>query len=90
VHVAAAARARLVLGIDHDLVARQMRWQRAVIADRATGAGSWLRIAGWLGRILSGLMLGGGLFLILETELQLISQLFGATTKLMAGQALDQ
>jgi len=36
-------------------------------------------------------MLGGGLFLILETELQLIwSQLFGATTKLMAGQALDQ
>ena len=43
VHVAAAARARLMRDIDHHLVARQMRRQCAVIASGRVGARSRLR-----------------------------------------------
>jgi len=50
-----------------------------------------MRTISRLGCILGRLVLGNGLFLILKPELELFNcQLFGAATKLMARQAIDQ
>jgi hypothetical protein len=80
-----------MIGVDHHFVAWQMRWQGAVIAHRALGARFGLPLAGGLGSVMRRLMLGKRLFLILQTELQLIRrQLLGPAAELVARQALNQ
>ena len=82
-----AARAVAVLDVDHHLVARQVRRQRAVVASRRLGAGGARRAP----RLLCRLVGGDGLLEVLEPELQLIeAQLLGAATELMAQQTLDE
>jgi hypothetical protein len=80
-----------VLGIDHHIVAWQMRRQGAVIAGGAGGFRPSLPSAGCFGSILGRLMLGGRLLQIFEPELQLIgTQLFGPAAELVTREALDQ
>ena len=80
-----------MLGIDHHLVARQMCRQCAMVAGGAIGARVQRPIDGWFGRVLPGLVLGNRLLQILEAKPQLlVGQLFGATTKLVARQTLEQ
>jgi hypothetical protein len=90
-HAGTAARTGFMLDIDHHFIARQMCRQRTVIAGAASGVRSGFGPVSRLGRVLGGLVLGNGLFLILKSELELFNrQLFGAPTKLMARQAIDQ
>ena len=80
-----------MIGVDHHFVARQMRWQRTVIAHRSPEARLGLPAAGSFGGVTRRLMLGNGLLLVLQAELQLIRrQLFGPATELVARKALDQ
>ena len=77
--------------IDHHLVARQMRRQRAEITSGAGGSRFGRMVACGLGSVLGRLMLGDSLLLVLKSELQLIRrQLFGAATELVSREALDQ
>ena len=74
---------------DH-LVARQVGGQRPVVARRAFSRGRRARRC-WPRGVLSRLVLGDGLFQILQAKLQLIGgQLSGAAAELLARQALDQ
>jgi hypothetical protein len=56
-HLATAARACLMLDIDHHLIARQMRRQRTVIAGRASAMGSGFGAISRFSRLLSRPML---------------------------------
>ena len=70
--------------IDQHLIARQMRRKGAVVTVRACLAPLALFV-------LCSVFRGGGLFQILECQLQLVrAQLFRATAELLAQQTLDQ
>ena len=60
-----------MLDIDHHLITRQMRGQRAVIAGGPSGLRSCFGAISRLGRLLGRLVLSNGLFLILKAELKL-------------------
>ena len=80
-----------MIGVDHHFVARQMRWQRAVITHRPPDPRVGLSAAGRLGSVTRRRVLSKDLFLILQAELQLIRrQLLGPTTELVARQPLNQ
>jgi hypothetical protein len=53
-----------MIGIDHHLVARQVRWQGTVLARHPAGARFWLAAADCHGGIQPGLMIGDGLLMI--------------------------
>jgi hypothetical protein len=85
----AAARAGLVLNVDHDLDPRQVRRQSAAVASGRWAVGR--RLGRGSGRLLGGSDCSDGLLEILEPELQLIAiELLRAATELAALQLLDQ
>ena len=85
----AAARAGLVLDVDHDLDPRQVRRQCAAVASGRWARGR--RLGRRASRLLGGSDCSDGLLEILETELQLIRvELLRAPAELAALQLLDQ
>ena len=85
----AAARAGLVLDVDHDLDPRQVGRQRAAVASGRWATGR--RLARRAGRLLGGSDRSDRLLEILEPELQLIRvELLRAAAELAALQLLDQ
>jgi hypothetical protein len=87
-HRTAAAGAIAMFDVDQHLIARQMRREGAVVAIGACRAPLALFV---LRCVLRGLVRGGGLFQVLQCQLQLVrTQLFRATAEALAQQTLDQ
>src|ERR1700726_2038267 len=82
---AAAAGARVVPAVDDDLIARQVRWQGAVVALQPCGPALLPLFLGLCGRLLGCLALGDALLQIIEAKLKLVgAQLFGPAAKPIA------
>lgn len=82
----------MVLHIQHHLVARQVRWQGAVVARRALGTGLARGGGGGSARsVLGGLVGGDSLLQRLQPELQLVGgELLRPSAELVTRQPLDQ